>query len=135
MLIAWTPDLELGQPGVDHQHREIFRRAGALSEALTQGQGRVEVGRLVEYVAAYTYGHFQDEEHLMEEAGYPRLAEHRKIHAAFLAEMRDRRAAYLRDGASSSLAISFHMRVCTWLVQHIAATDRQFARFRQETGQ
>jgi hemerythrin len=81
-MIPWTPDLEIGEPGVDHQHREIFRRAGILAGALTQGQGREEVGRLVEYVAAYTYGHFQDEEFLMEELGYPHLAAHRQLHGA-----------------------------------------------------
>jgi hemerythrin len=133
-MIPWTPDLEIGEPGVDHQHREIFRRAGILAGALTQGQGREEVGRLVEYVAAYTYGHFQDEEFLMEELGYPHLAAHRQLHGAFLAEMQERRSAFQREGASSALAISFHLRVCGWLREHIAASDRELARWRRAAG-
>src|SRR5512134_3985517 len=90
--IRWTPALAVGDADIDDQHRELFRRAARLIDALRSGD-RGEVLPTLAYLEAYAVHHFAGEERLMRELGYPGLAEHVAAHGRFREEF----AAHVRE--------------------------------------
>lgn len=130
MARAWTPDLTVGDPTIDSQHQELFRRCTALGGALSGGEGKQRVGELLGYIAAYTVSHFRDEEVLMANARFPALAAHRTLHADLVRDVRQVQAQYAQDGARVGLVIQFNNRFAEWLVAHLVGPDMEFARFR-----
>lgn len=127
MAIEWTPDLAVGEPTIDAQHQEIFRRVDGLLESMKKGQGKGEIGAMLEYLGAYVVEHFGAEERAMAAVDDPNLALHRAEHAQFIADYQAMRARYLAQGVNTALVIDVNDRVCTWLRNHIARTDKRLA--------
>ena len=130
MARAWTADLTVGDPNIDSQHQELFRRSAALGAALTSGEGRQRIVELLGHIAAYTVSHFRDEEALMAGARYPALSAHRHLHADLVRDVRQVRAQYGQEGASAGVVLQFHNRFGEWLVNHLRGPDGEFARYR-----
>jgi hemerythrin len=128
MAPVWSPALAVGVEAVDEQHRELFRRAGELVEALRAGR-RSEVGALVEYLGEYADAHFAAEEALMRAAGYPDLEPHRAAHEAFRAGLQGHVADYERKGATPLVALTLHNWLSDWLRQHVSTDDVALGRF------
>lgn len=129
MLVQWQPSLELGVPQVDQQHKEIFNRVNAMLTAMQQGKGKQEVGQLIDFLGTYVVTHFTDEERVMSTKGYPHLAAHRELHAAFLADFKELKRELETKGSSTLLVIQVQRRVVSWLIQHIGTEDKKIADF------
>lgn len=124
MAFAWTPELAVGVEQIDEQHRELFRRAGALFVASRDGSGPLAVVRTLAFLGEYVVAHFADEEALMRDVGYPDLAAHAAEHAGFLARFQRLRAGFARGGADADLADDVEREVSAWLRQHVSGSDR-----------
>lgn len=75
----WQAGLEVGISIIDDQHRRLFELA-----ATFQGDGdQIRVMKTLALLMDYIKTHLRDEEELMEACAYPRLAEHRQMHAEF----------------------------------------------------
>jgi hemerythrin len=128
-MIQWTPDLAVGVPGIDSQHKEIFRRVDALLDASAKGAGRERLAELLPFLGTYVVQHFADEEKAMREAGYPEYPRHKQLHAAFLAEFTTLKKRYETEGASTSVTIAVQKKVVEWLLQHIKKEDKAVGAF------
>ena len=85
-MLAWDPSLAIGVPEIDEQHRTIFAEAARFDAAVRAGvQGR-EIQELFDFLSRYAREHFEAEEQLMREVGYPRLASHALEHAETVQE-------------------------------------------------
>jgi hemerythrin len=124
---AWDPALSVGEPELDAQHQEIFRRAGALVHAIRFGRSREEVGATLAFLEEYAATHFACEERLMAEVGYPQLPEHRAEHEGFRSDVQALRAEQKRDGATTSLVVRVNAQLVDWLRRHIHSSDRRLA--------
>jgi hemerythrin-like metal-binding protein len=71
--------------------------------------------------------HFKAEEALMQEKGYPRLAEHRREHLMLLAELRE----YLREieTESKQFTLATLTALKHWQIDHVIYSDRLFVDF------
>jgi len=124
-FFPWSEDLSVGVHRMDDQHKVLLRLIDRVSDLSESGVGgaslRIVLGQLVDY----TKFHFQDEEKLMRDAGYPDLAAHGKVHEAFVAEV-----ARLVAGATASTesvdASELLPVLKDWLVRHIQGTDRRY---------
>jgi hemerythrin len=125
--ISWDRSLETGDPEIDEQHRELFARIDSLLAATHDRRARAEVGRLLTYLGDYVVSHFEAEERIMAESGYPELAPHRAEHQRFVAEYARLFQDYRADGPGPTFVIKFGNRVTSWLCEHICRTDRQLA--------
>lgn len=128
MSLSWSPKLALGVTRVDAQHRRLFERANALLAALGSGNGEGEVRRLATFLNDYVIRHFQDEERIMREHGYPEYPAHRRLHDTFAAGLADI-GARLAKKADTALVLEIHEYTCRWLIEHIGGADRAIARF------
>lgn len=116
--IDWADVLALGHPQIDAQHRRLINLAGTLRAAADAGEALPQ--SVVEELISYARRHFSDEEALMLSFPYSEMEAHKRMHAAFVAEVR--KAAAASSAASSSRLCAF---VEDWLISHIAVVDRR----------
>jgi hemerythrin len=136
--ISWDKSLETGEPEIDEQHQELFRRIDRLMAATQDRRARAEVGRLLTFLGDYVVDHFRAEEQLMAEAGYPEIDHHRGEHQRFVEEYARLYQDYRAEGPGPVFVIKFGNRVTAWLTEHICRTDRRLAdylaRYREGRG-
>jgi hemerythrin len=124
MPVAWTQDLHVGVAHIDAQHQELFARAASFLAAAERGEGERHVLVTLGYLSGYAATHFEDEERLMRETGYPELAAHAREHQAFQATLHGLTMAFARHGLSGDLAAATGRELAAWLDDHVRTTDR-----------
>ena len=121
-IIQWRPTLETGIDVIDQQHKRIVDYINALRIAQVKGD-RGAVAKTIDDVIDYTQSHFGFEEALMEDAGYPLLNAHKRVHELFM-----RRVAVLhqRFKSGEDIAQDLHNVLARWLITHIQTEDRHY---------
>jgi hemerythrin-like metal-binding protein len=88
-LITWNRSCNVGVRAMDDQHGILMDTMNELRLALVHGADREQVGELLDRLIEFTRMHFWSEEKLMEQTGFPGLAEHRTEHQLFLGKIQD----------------------------------------------
>jgi hemerythrin len=104
-LIVWTPDLATGSDQIDGQHKQLFKAANALAEAMWDGKGQDEVSKTIDFLAEYTVFHFGDEERIMLENAYPGYTLQKQSHEKFISDITALRKKFEGGEVTSALAI------------------------------
>jgi hemerythrin len=125
MAVTWDQSMATGSLSVDQQHQSLFRQVNALSDAMKQGKGRDEIGKLLDFLAQYVVRHFAEEERLMEQLKCPAAAANKQAHAQFLATYSGLRKQFDGAAAGPSMVLQIHDLLSKWLVQHIQGIDVQ----------
>jgi hemerythrin len=124
-VINWSDEYATGIDIVDEQHKRIFEYLNEIDHAI-KAQSLVDVEHVVKAVVDYAISHNTFEESLMEQAGYPMLDAHHKVHEAFKA----RANGYLQrlnDGEDAfRLAREVRSDLGLWLTNHIKRDDRHY---------
>jgi len=127
----WSDDLNTGIDVIDRQHQRIVDYINELHHAIEHGD-RDEVGHVIEQLIDYTYSHFTFEEELMEEAEYPFLRAHQRVHELFVRRVREFQEKFQQG---EDIARQLHTVLKTWLVNHIKHDDADYAEIvRRHTG-
>jgi hemerythrin-like metal-binding protein len=124
--IDWNDLLSVGIDAMDAEHKELFRRINNLLVALLGPVGPGRTPELVAQIREYTVFHFDDEEKLMKAGGYPRYEQHKKIHAAFVADFLNMEKVLLKEGLTATNLIHLQDKVVNWLLEHIAKADHDY---------
>jgi hemerythrin-like metal-binding protein len=120
----WSPNLAMGHPGVDEQHRMLILMIRELAAHMDAGEHRQGVLDALQGMLAYAGAHFEDEEEIMEEADWDGLARHEGLHAEFLWKAGDFETQIKDDYALASSEVLKYL--LKWLVEHIQVEDRAF---------
>jgi len=120
----WSSALAMGLPDIDEQHRMLIHMIRELGERMRAGEHRQGVLDALQGMLAYAATHFEDEELLMEEAGWEGLERHEGLHAEFLWKAGDFEAQVKDDYARASREVLDYL--LQWLVGHIHVEDRSF---------
>ncbi|HEY1161021.1 MAG TPA: bacteriohemerythrin [Terracidiphilus sp.] len=86
-LLTWNHACTVGVRAMDDQHGILMDTMNELRLAVVHGCGREQVSELLDRLLEFTRMHFWSEERLMEQTGFPGLAEHRAQHHSILAQM------------------------------------------------
>ncbi|MFO0582014.1 MAG: bacteriohemerythrin [Anaeromyxobacter sp.] len=131
--LVWTPAIAVGHHDIDTQHQELFRRLGALLDAVKTNRTG-EIGRLFDFLGTYCVDHFGMEQTLMEQTGYPDYPMHKAAHTRFIKTYQDLQASFGAQGVTSDLTQKLRGWIGDWLWAHIGQTDRKLAGFLQQRG-
>jgi len=129
-IFEWNPDWETGNERIDKQHRELFRQMERLLLSLTEGGVTEEVERTLLLLGDYIATHFNTEEALMLEQGYPGRARHMAVHGELRRKVEALVVEYQLD--SSAISASVLDFLVTWLKEHLAGEDHLMAAFLRE---
>jgi hemerythrin len=121
--IEWTHELDTHIPIIDKQHHRIVEYINSLYD-ISETHDREEVGRVLQELVDYTLSHFAFEESLMEEAGYPFINGHKKVHEMFTKRVGDfmQRFKMGEDITDELLTV-----LKSWLINHIKSDDNDYA--------
>lgn len=53
-IIVRTPDLTVGDSKIDEQHKQLFKAADDLAEAIFAGRGKEELEKTIDFLSEYT---------------------------------------------------------------------------------
>lgn len=123
MALIWQDSLNTGIDIIDSQHQRIVEMINNLQVA--QGSGsRAATAEVIDEMVDYTLSHFAFEEELMEEAGYPFCAAHKRVHEVFARRVSELR---MRFQAGEDVVDEMRNMLSRWLFNHIRADDKAYA--------
>jgi hemerythrin-like metal-binding protein len=131
-FIQWGPDLELGIPLLDAQHRSLVSLANRLYLEHKKGKRGMEAKRAVSELFAYSNTHFGDEEAFFARFNLPSMGQHALAHSAFIA-----RASEFEERLSSGTpaeAAELLGFLESWIKRHIGRDDRELVRIARRVG-
>lgn len=82
-LVQWSDSMSVGNMHIDEQHQILIDTINQLASAESQND-RPLVAMIIDELVSYAAFHFEYEEKLLEECGYPDLVAHRMVHKGFV---------------------------------------------------
>ncbi len=120
--MVWTSELDTGIKVIDGQHRRIVDYINELHDA-KETLDKDKVGDIIGELVDYTVSHFSFEESLMEQAGYPFLGPHKKIHELFVKKVT---GFVERFKNGEDVLDDVLMMLQKWLINHIKNEDGDY---------
>jgi hemerythrin len=124
-LLTWSSKYSVGVPSMDSQHTVLFNILNELHDAMMNGHAHKLTGPLLDKLLSYTRTHFAAEEGILAAAGYPGLAEHRKIHRDLLDQVEIFNTKFKRGEGSINVQLLNFLR--DWLTNHILKEDHGYS--------
>uniref|UniRef100_UPI0038CC0595 bacteriohemerythrin n=1 Tax=Luxibacter massiliensis TaxID=2219695 RepID=UPI0038CC0595 len=124
---VFDSSLETGNSTIDSQHRILFDRINDLLDACANGKGRAEIAATLKFLEDYTKEHFDDEEVLQRESGYPDRVNHKKYHEGFKRVVHQLGEQLQKEGPTVVLVGKINSSIGGWLVNHIQKEDVKVA--------
>lgn len=120
--LVWSSDLDTGISVIDGQHRRIVDYINELHDAKDE-LDKAKVGDIIGELVDYTVSHFSFEESLMEQAGYPFLGPHKKIHELFIKKV----SSFVeRFKNGEDVVDDVLVMLQKWLINHIKNEDGDY---------
>ncbi len=130
MRAEFTNNLVTGNETIDTQHKELIAKINDLLSALETSQSQSTAMRMLNFLNDYVEYHFEAEENLQKEVGYPGLADHQKQHAALKQTVADlTEMLNEEEGATPAFVDQLNKKVIEWLYKHIEGYDRSVAEY------
>ena len=126
-LLSWTGEYAIGDDLIDGEHRELFRLVNAFHDAWIERHDQQAIAPLLNQLIAYAETHFQHEEAIMRDAGFPKLAEHQDIHVAMVETIFALRLSF--EQSNTRLEMDTLKFIKGWLLEHIIRNDYLFRDF------
>jgi hemerythrin len=121
-FIVWSPFYSVGHPDLDGEHKQIIAMINDLFAALDHGNPQAVILGLLDRLLKYTQTHFDHEENVMRECGYPDLEQHQFLHDALRQKTVQLRADF--NPAAGPDLLRFLKQ---WWIDHIQGEDKKYA--------
>ena len=125
MTIKWRDGLATGLEWQDEQHKKLFEQMNTLIEAMQQHEGAAIIKDMITFLKDYAQHHLVEEEQFLELHNDPTLLKHRRAHDIFRENLAKLDVLYERQGASTLAVLHTQRWLRDWLIDHIAAMDRE----------
>ena len=131
-LHTWNSTCSVGVRAMDDQHGILMDTINELQAALLSGCSRETIGAHLEQLLNFTTMHFQGEERLMEQLGFPGLTEHRAEHQRLLAQIQESSHRVQRNGDVPVRTLLQFLR--DWYLEHFEGPDQEYGPWLNERG-
>jgi len=127
MPILWRPQMSVGNPLIDADHRYLMCLINTVELALRTVVGRDILQVAFDQLTEYTHEHFEREETLQIALHYAHYDHHKKAHLGLterLASIRRQCEDHVNDGTASEKdfdALAALLR--SWLLDHVLKED------------
>jgi hemerythrin-like metal-binding protein len=123
--IKWKPQYSVGDPAVDHEHRELVDLVNTAGAAILDGQPDADVNRCLGDLMRAISAHFAHEEKQMRRAAYDEFAPHKADHERLLDALRD-----IMDGVQDTPTAADRLTAAleAWFSEHFQKHDAKLHR-------
>lgn len=129
---GWREAYAIQVPEMDIQHQKFFQLAQDFHKASRADRDRDTLIGILADFAQHAARHFEDEEKLMEAAGYPGLAGQRAKHRKLLSGVAEFQAAFA--SGDPRRRGDFGAFLVNWITDHILTEDRRYGPFLNKSG-
>lgn len=81
--LIWTEQFNVGIEVIDQQHRKIVEYLNQLDDINSRVHSNMEIGNLINALIDHTIHHFNFEEKIQQEVGYPYIKAHQRLNFNF----------------------------------------------------
>lgn len=127
-IAVWNSRFETGLPIIDTQHKALFDAVNRLADSFKAGTSKQAVKDSMDFLVKYTVEHFQTEEKVMKDMGYPKLTSHMAEHAQLVAKAQELQAK-LAEGKPVTMEVSKFL--ADWLKHHINEVDMGYVEWKR----
>lgn len=123
--LLWRTDYQCGNAAIDQEHRLLFSLANSLLDQFAQPQLHMQsVTTTLDRLQQHVLTHFQNEEALLKDKGYPDLDEHCRQHAKLIDQWQTLRAQLDSEGATLGEIIEY--LAIKMVQEHLIEQDRKY---------
>lgn len=123
MNTKWNANLNTGNPEIDSHHKELFKIASLLDQAI-RSQDDAKTVLTIEFLEQYVVEHFHEEEEEMKKHNFEGLILHELEHNTFRNTIKNIRTLY--DTGTFKAHVLFQIRrFVDTLIKHILTVDIQ----------
>ncbi len=130
--MQWDESLSVQNEKIDSQHRQLFSLATQLEDLFeTYSESNYdydEIIRIIVKLHLYTIYHFETEEKILEDAGYPGLILHKKEHQRFVQFLENIKPDEIDKDQYQTL-LDLLAFVVNWIMSHVKGTDSAYVPF------
>ena len=126
-FMSWRKDYAVGVAQIDAEHHGLFDLVNEFHDTYAHGDSRRKAAQVLNRLVAYAEEHFQHEEQLMGESGYPLLDQQKELHSELVASIFAINERLAADTARASTEILPFIK--NWLVEHIVKNDMDIGEF------
>jgi hemerythrin-like metal-binding protein len=129
VFVQWESKYALGVKIIDEQHKHLFDLTNELYEKCHLGETAVhdQFITTLHMMVKYVIEHFSTEEKIMEQVGYPRIAEQKEQHGAFTRKVIEESKKFGSGVYGVPQELVHFLR--DWIISHIAVYDQVLADF------
>ena len=130
---AWNVSMSVNDKKLDDQHKQLLEQVNSLLKALAGGKNNlIVIEQTLGFLDRYIEEHFADEERYMEEHQYPRLEEHRALHAGFTERYKQMKERIYTFASVDEMLIDLEVHLGRWWIDHIGDADKDYAAYVRE---
>ena len=127
-MIALTKDMETGVAKVDEQHKELINRLNEITSMGVNAVSNEETKKTLNLLEKYIQKHFNDEEALQKQSGYPKYDWHKGQHQIYIDEFKKLEKEFAANGHSAKFTLDLSNSIINWIVKHIKSVDVDFGK-------
>ena len=127
--LLWTDQFNVGIEVIDQQHCKIVEYINQLDDMRSRADSNREIGSLIDALIDHTIQHFNYEEKIQEEAGYPYIKAHQRLHVQFAKRLTSFQTRFAEGEDISGELESF---LTNWLLDHIKHDDTDYVELAKE---
>ncbi|MEO5367974.1 MAG: hemerythrin family protein [Magnetococcus sp. WYHC-3] len=124
----WRNEYALDHDMIDTQHRELLERLERMF-VVNFGKEPERALEMLGFLESYVVAHFQAEERLMSDCGYPDLASHAQLHAQFRARVETFKQEHLPGNLTEAGFNDLLTVISTWVSNHILTADQKIGAY------
>ncbi len=130
-LIKWRDAFSVGVEKFDKEHLQLVEIVNEMFVIVRDKGDSAALNACLDKLVEYTVFHFDSEEAAMEEANYPGLDEHRKIHE----DLKGKAVAFVErvKTEGEEVRTEFYHFVREWLLNHIMVEDKKYTEYLKPT--
>lgn len=135
-MFKWRDDFSVNIKSIDDQHKELFRIGNNLYDIVSLKDGIDRYDEIMEALYSmrdYAMYHFQYEEELMEQNGYPEYAKHKREHDAFISKVQSVDEGKI-DEEQEQVGMDLIIFIANWIENHILKTDMKYKNYLNDKG-
>ncbi len=132
-LIEWTDGMSVGVAAFDDDHKKLVAMLNELFDSMQSGAGKDKLGEILDGLIAYTVTHFDREEKMFAEHGFPGAEAHIKQHEDLKAQAVAAQEKF-KSGAAATVSMEVLNFLKNWLVTHIQGSDMAYSAFFKQKG-
>ena len=126
-FLSWRTDYEIGVAQIDAEHRSLLDLVNEFHDISAQSATSKDIALVLNRLVSYAEEHFQREEKLMSDNGYPLLEAHRELHVQLVTSIFAINERFASQPAKASKETLQFIK--TWLIDHIIKHDMDIGDF------